>query len=154
MRTSRCGCVAHGLRRSDHRCPECKAAGCGGEYAAVGCPGIRAPKRQKYGAKRTTVGGRSFHSKGEAARGLSLALAEKAGEITDLQYQVPFDLTVNGVLVCRYIPDFCYNRDGKHVVEDWKGMRTTEYRIKAKLMKAIYGIDILETGARDVKRAR
>jgi hypothetical protein len=31
------------------------------------------------------------------------------------------------------------------VVEDTKGMRTPVYRLKKKIMKALYDIDILET---------
>jgi hypothetical protein len=35
--------------------------------------------------------------------------------------------------------------DGSTVVEDVKGMKTTEYVIKRKLMRHVHGIKILET---------
>lgn len=41
--------------------------------------------------------------------------------------------------------DFVYLEHGKEIVEDTKGMRTQVYVMKRKLMKALYGITILET---------
>lgn len=46
---------------------------------------------------------------------------------------------------CKYIADFVYRQDGKTIVEDCKGMRTPEYKIKRKLMLWRYNIKILET---------
>jgi hypothetical protein len=109
-------------------------------------------KRSKFGNKRTPVGDRTFDSKGEAARAMELRIMEKAGLILDLEFQVSFPLEVNGHLICRYKADFTYRdlRDGVgfDVVEDYKGYRTPEYALKAKLFKAIYGYAIFETGPR------
>jgi hypothetical protein len=60
---------------------------------------------------------------------------------------VSYKLEINGILICTYIADLVYWRTGKpkEIVEDVKGVRTPEYKIKKKLMKAIYGIDIFET---------
>lgn len=71
---------------------------------------------------------------------------QKAGIITDLRFQVPYDLipkqgNLRGV---KYIADFVYVRDGKVIVSDAKGIRTREYIIKKKLMKFIHNIDIEE----------
>lgn len=44
----------------------------------------------------------------------------------------------------KYIADFVYEKDGKTVVEDAKGMKTDVYKIKRKLMLSIYGIRIQE----------
>ena len=41
--------------------------------------------------------------------------------------------------------DFVYQEDGHTVVEDCKGFRTPEYRIKKKLMLWVHGIKIRET---------
>lgn len=71
---------------------------------------------------------------------------EKFGDITDLVVQPRFPLTVNGSLICTYIADFQYkNKDGKVIVEDSKGMVTPIYRIKKKLMHAIFNVEIFET---------
>ena len=101
----------------------------------------------KFRAVRTFASGVWFHSKGEAARWSELKLLERAGEITELDRQVPYELNVKGERVGTYIADFVYvETETGFVVEDFKGVRTAEYRIKAKLMKAIYGITIRETG--------
>lgn len=151
MRIRACGCPAHGLARgtSTKVCPVCNSAGCTLLAAWVACPGIRKPRRSKYGAKRTTMSGRSFHSKGEAGRAAELELAEKAGVIRGLQFQVPFELRVNGMKVGAYVADFTYTRNGEPIVEDFKSpaTRTAAYVLKRKLMLACYGVEILETYA-------
>lgn len=95
------------------------------------------PKRNKYGAQR-------------------------AGVISNLREQVPFELIPAQYSVdtatsriakpklieraCRYIADFVYtdNETGQTIVEDTKGVRTKEYIIKRKLMLAVHGIRIKE----------
>lgn len=107
---------------------------------------IRLPKKSKYRAVRTTVGGVTFASKKEAARYVMLKAMEQAGEISDLELQPSYPLKVNGVLICTYRGDFRYReKDGTVVVNDVKGFLTPAYRIKKKLMKALYSIEILET---------
>lgn len=102
-------------------------------------------RRFKYGNKPTVVDGIKFPSKKEARRYTALRLLERAGEIANLELQVPYDIEIKGAKVCRYIADFVYEKCGAVVVEDCKGVRTTTYRLKAKLMKACHNIEILET---------
>jgi hypothetical protein len=97
------------------------------------------------GAKKTTRDGITFDSAKEANRWTELTLEERAGKITNLRRQVPFALVVNRINVANYVADFVYLRNGREVVEDSKGMRTEVYRLKAKLMRAVWGIEILET---------
>lgn len=107
--------------------------------------------RSKYGAKKVVLGGRSYDSKAEATRASSLKLEEWAGNISDLRFQVVYELAPSVVIAgrkrppLRYVADFVYVRDGVEVVEDVKGMVTAVYRIKRHLMKSVHGIDILET---------
>lgn len=112
-------------------------------------PALAAPRgRNKYGATAVTVDGVRFDSKREAARGAELRLLERAGLISDLERQVRFPMVVNGQLVCTYIADFRYRDRGRVVVEDVKSAitrREPTYRIKVKLLKALHGIEILET---------
>lgn len=99
----------------------------------------------KYGAIKTTIGGIVFASKAEGARYVELKRQEEAGLIFNLQCQVPFALEIAGVLICKYVADFVYlNEHASRVVEDVKGVRTDVYSIKAKLMKAIYGVAVQE----------
>ena len=101
----------------------------------------------KYGAKRTTLDGITFDSKREAARYADLKLMQKAGLITDLKLQPKFRMIVEGDLICDYVADFAYTDEhGREVVEDVKSepTKTAAYRIKKKLLKAIYGISVTE----------
>lgn len=100
----------------------------------------------KYHNKKTTVNGITFHSKKEAARYQELKLQEKAKEISNLKLQVPFIIEVGGRHICKYLADFTYfDKEGEFFVEDVKGCRTSVYRLKKKLVEALYGIEILET---------
>ena len=99
----------------------------------------------KYGAIRTVCRRSHSHpSKAEAARCDDLCLMERAGEIVGLEFQPEYDLKVNGQHICRYVADWTYRdaRTGSLVVEDKKGVETAVFKIKAKLMRAIYGIEI------------
>ena len=122
----------------------------------------------KYHNKKIIVDGETFDSKKEYHRYLELQLLEKSGVIRDLHRQVMFDLipearepdrygprgcVYRGKVIERgvsYIADFTYFTvlpSGKEefVVEDCKGMRTDEYKIKRKLMLFIHKIRIKET---------
>lgn len=108
----------------------------------------RAEKGNKYSAERATSSdGKSFHSRKERRRYEDLRLLERTGEISDLQLQVKYALEVNGLLICHYYADFKYflTKERRWVVEDAKGFKTDSYRIKCKLMRAVHGIEILET---------
>jgi len=99
----------------------------------------------KYGAKKTVVDGITFDSKREAARYKQLRVMERAGHIHDLRLQVSLPLNVNDVKLGKYIADFVYTEDGCEIVEDVKGVRTAVYRLKKKLVRALYGVEIRET---------
>lgn len=108
--------------------------------------------KNKYHNKRIVVNGIEFDSKREAQRYATLMLLQRAGQITDLQRQVPFELIPkqtdeDGNLLerkCTYIADFVYYEDGRLVVEDAKGVKTPEYRIKKKLMLLRHGVIVKE----------
>jgi hypothetical protein len=112
---------------------------------AVDITMVQAGRRTKYNNTRVVVDGYKFDSKREATRYGVLKMLAMAGEITELEVHPEYDLTTNGVSVCKYEADFSYLRNEKRVVEDVKGVRTPVYKIKKKLMRAIYNIDILET---------
>ncbi len=100
----------------------------------------------KYHAIKTTVNGILFDSKREAHRYYELLLLEKAGEISDLKLQVPYELIPKqkGERACIYKADFVYRQNGETIIEDVKGVRTDAYKIKRKLMLWRYGIRIRE----------
>lgn len=118
----------------------------------------------KYHAKKVEIDGIVFDSKKEGRRYSELKALQEAGAIKDLKRQVKFILIpaqrepdtvgkrggkIKGKLLereCSYVADFCYYvaETGEYVVEDTKGFRTTEYKIKRKLMLYIHGIKIQE----------
>lgn len=110
--------------------------------------GIRGwPTRSKYRNQPVEVDGHRFASKAEARRYAELKLIQHSGQIHDLQLQTRFPLKVNGELVCTYIADFTYRAwNGDLVVEDVKSpaSKTPQYRMKAKLVRALLGIEIRE----------
>lgn len=104
----------------------------------------------KYHAKK--VGGHA--SKKEHNRANQLKLMQRAGVISGLREQVSYEVIPAqrdsaGKLLehaCRYVADFVYyNENGELVVEDTKGFKTPEYKIKRKLMLLVHGIRIKET---------
>lgn len=102
----------------------------------------------KYNNKKTTLDGITFDSKKEAKRYSELLLLQRAREIELLRLQPEYELIVNGTKVGKYIADFAYvDTDGREVVEDVKGgnaTKTAVYRLKKKLVKALYGIEVQE----------
>lgn len=100
----------------------------------------------KYHAKPQIVDGVRFASKREAKRYHDLKMMERGGEIVGLELQPKYPLIVNKHKLGAYYGDFRY-RDtatGDLIVEDVKGVRTPLYRLKAKLVKALYGVEIVE----------
>lgn len=107
---------------------------------------VHVGRRAKYGNRKVVVDGRTFDSQREANRYGELSLMARAGLIDSLECQVPYRCVVNGRLVCTYVADFVYRdpASGAVVVEDAKGYRTREYRLKKKLVEAMFGITIVE----------
>ena len=120
--------------------------------------------RNKYHNRKYSADGEVFDSKKEYQRWQELKILEKAGEISDLRRQVPFELLPvqrepdkigprggrkPGRVIEReavYIADFVYrDRTGREVIEDCKGMRTKDYILKRKLLLFRFGIRILES---------
>ena len=128
----------------------------------------------KYGSKKTVLDGVKFDSIKEARRYQELLLLQRAGAITDLQRQVPFELipaqyeeTPTGEVYQRgerkgqpkvkrvcveqsvcYVADFMYQKDGERIVEDVKGYKKgtayAVFTVKRKLMLWVHGIKIKE----------
>ena len=110
-----------------------------------------AARTSKYHAKKTVVDGIEFDSAKEAKRYAKLRALEDAGKIQGLRLQVPFELLPSfeceGVKYrgMKYIADFVYYRNGVRVVEDVKGVKTPEYKLKKKLMAYLNHINIEES---------
>lgn len=120
-----------------------------------------------HNQKVKTADGIKHDSRKEARRWCELKLLEKYGSIKELQRQVEFELIPaqyetyerwgkngnrlkDGVKLlerrCCYIADFVYidAETGQKVVEDTKGVKTKDYKIKRKLMLYVHHIRIKE----------
>lgn len=104
-------------------------------------------KRNKYNAKKVTIDGITFASGKEGRRYGELKLLERAREIFDLKLQPRFPIIIKNFKICTYVADFQYLKlgDPYETVEDCKGFKTPIYKLKKKLMLAVYGIEVLET---------
>lgn len=93
----------------------------------------------KFHNKKITTDEGTFDSKYEYEEWCRLKLLERAGEIFELQRQVPFDLiptikTTAGTLrEITYVADFVYLEKNVWKVVDTKGFETPEYKIKKRL---------------------
>ena len=109
---------------------------------------VRIAKRHKYGAKAVTIDGIRFASKKEGKRYGELKLLAKAGEINALHIQHEFNVEINGHKVFTYFADFSYwqgdDDGGRMHYEDVKGVRTPVYKLKKRIVEAVYGIEITE----------
>ena len=91
---------------------------------------------------------RMFDSKAEARRGEELCLLEKAEEIRDLRYQVPFVLCekprIKITLDFAYLDQQPYSLMTRwdRVYEDVKGILTREFRVKLAWLQEKYKIDV------------
>lgn len=98
----------------------------------------------KYRAKPCVIDGTKYASQKEARYCEGLKLLERAGKIRQLELQPKFPLIVDGVKVATYIADAAYFEGNARVVVDVKSgpTKTPVYRLKIKLLKALYpGID-------------
>lgn len=95
--------------------------------------------KHKYFAKPTEVDGIRFDSKKEAKYYGELKLLQKSGEVVMFLRQVPFHLP-GGVI---YRVDFQeFHRDGVVRFVDVKGFETAEFKMKKKMVEALYPIEI------------
>lgn len=93
----------------------------------------------KYHNKKIKTEEGTFDSKYEYEEWCRLKLLERAGEISELQRQVSFDLiptiktnveTLRGI---KYVADFVYVEDRIFKVVDTKGFETDVYKLKKRL---------------------
>jgi hypothetical protein len=99
-------------------------------------------KANKFHNVPTIVDGERFPSKHEAQRYEQLKLMRQAGEFPAIARQVRL-LLPGGI---EYVADFVLFYPSNHyVVEDAKGHRTPEYKLKRRMMMECLGLEIIET---------
>jgi len=111
-------------------------------------------QKNKYHNVKWEVDGERYDSQKEYRRHAELKLLERAGEISNLRRQVPYELIPNQYIgkklierKVEYVADFVYhdNKTGEDV-EDTKSKatKTPVYIVKRKLMLYRHGIRIKE----------
>lgn len=107
----------------------------------------------KFGAKKTIIGGLKFDSKKEADYYVRLVLQQRARNESDrvehIELQPKFDIIVNDVKIGFYKADFRVKyADGAEKIIDVKGLKQGSayqlFRLKKKLVEALYNIVIIE----------
>lgn len=111
--------------------------------------GVKVSKPAKYRAEHAWVDGIKFDSRRESRRYGQLLNLVKAKAIENLQVHPKYPIAVNDIAICIYEADFRYfdRQTQSWKVEDVKSEATRTnraYRIKKKLVEAIYGIRIIE----------
>ena len=99
------------------------------------------PSRVRNVAKKSdrTYKGVVYDSKAEMLRAFELDALKAAGKIISWERQVPFVLSVRGIVICKFVVDFkVKERPGVEYYEEIKGWETPEYKLKLKLFRAIY----------------
>jgi hypothetical protein len=119
-----------------------------GEAIGVRLGGSR---QNKYHNQKTPIDGIVFDSMKEAGRYLYLRNLRDAGLVTELRLQHRWEIFVDTPTGRRHIAwwlsDFDYWLEGAHLVEDVKSTPTRNnpvYRLKRKLIEALYGFEIHE----------
>lgn len=110
--------------------------------------------KNKYHNRKT----KGFDSAKEWRRNQELETLQRAGEISELNRQVPFVLMPSYTIAdettrqgfrtvreIRYIADFTYRlKDGTRIIEDVKGMQTDVFKIKRKLLERKIALGVIE----------
>ena len=103
--------------------------------------------RSKYNAQKTIYNGVKFDSKKEANYCAKLDMLKKAtgnDKVISYELQPRYDIIVNEKKIGFYKADFKVLYRNRVEVIDVKGFKTDVYKIKKKLVEAIYGIKIIE----------
>lgn len=97
-------------------------------------------KRGKYNAVPTVVDGFRFDSQKEARHYGQLKLAVQSGDLMYFLRQVPFHLP-GGV---RYVVDFVeFWRGEEPRYVDVKGFKTASFKVKVRMVEALYPVKII-----------
>lgn len=100
---------------------------------------LEGERRSKYRNTRTTYKGRTYDSRREAAFAAFLDARKAAGEITSWTPQLRIPLEVNGQRICVYVADFeLVYPDGRRELVEVKGYETREWKLKRRLLEALY----------------
>jgi len=95
--------------------------------------------RNKYNNKKCRYKGYIYASRREAADSMWLDSLLANGKLLEIQKQVKISVDVEGEHICNHYADFLVTlADGRMKYIETKGLVTEVYRLKLKLIKALY----------------
>lgn len=126
------------------------------DHVAGGYSWTEPNPKSKFRNVKVTVDGIRFDSLGEAARYIHLKDLERRGEIQNLVCHPSYELKIGAVRIGKYSADFGFDIGDEHIVEDYKvsATKTEAYGLRKKLMYAIHGIKVVESGPASLKKKR
>lgn len=95
-------------------------------------------KHHKFKAKAVFVNEIRFPSFKEATRYSKLSFLEKENIISDLELQPVYPIIINEIKIGKWIGDFKFTYNGTKIVEDVKGKETDVFKLKKKIIEALY----------------
>ena len=101
-------------------------------------------RKNKFGAIKTVVNGKTCDSKLEAGHYKKLLIAEKGGAIKDLIFHPRFPIVINDKKICTVVLDFQYidcDTNKIHYI-DSKGVYTSESKLRHKILEVTHDIKI------------
>jgi len=107
-------------------------------------------KYNKFGAKKTEYNGRKYDSKLEARVAQELDLRMKSGEFIEVTPQFRIKLYVylpdnKKADLFTYVCDFrCTRPDGSYLLVEAKGMETSLFRVKKRILDLVWLPDNLD----------
>lgn len=100
---------------------------------------IQTNRYNKYGNVKQTYNGYSYDSKAEADYAMELDLRVKAKDIQLWERQYKVSIDINDIHICNYYVDFrIFHNDKSYELIEIKGMETDLWRLKRKLLEAIW----------------
>lgn len=101
--------------------------------------------RSKYNNRKTLYDGYWYMSQLEADYARDLDLRLKARQIKAWDRQVPLEIRVHGILITTYKMDFTIDHlDGTKEMIEIKGAETYEWKLRWKILEAVYNHEFPE----------
>jgi hypothetical protein len=116
------------------------------EYALLLSGNNFIKKPSKYRAIKTANKDQTISdSRKEARLDETFMMLIKNKNILKVIRKERFIMQINGIKICAYVADWTvYHKDGHKEIYDAKGFKTPVYKIKKKLLKALYNLNIIE----------
>jgi len=116
---------------------------------------LHLPKKHKFNAVPVKEDGKYFDSTLEFNYFNHLKLLQKTGKVSFFLRQVPFELDLKNTKISKYFVDFqVFYTNGAIEFVDVKGKETVVFKMKKKMVEALYPITITIIKKEDFMRGK